>query len=184
MDNAEARKAVLIIASCNFRDEELLETKYELEKANVDTVIASTKIGVIKGMYGAEAQAAILVNDIVVDDYDAIIFVGGSGAKEYFDSRVALNIARQAKDKGKVLAAICIAPTVLANAGVLDGVRATCFSTEKFKLKEAGAKYTGADVERDGLVITADGPRAATQFGKTIADALAPPFRRAGLAGR
>lgn len=172
MDSTEAKRAVLIIASRNFRDEELLETKRELEMANVDTVIASTKTGVIKGMRGAKAEAAILVNDVVVEDYDAIIFVGGSGAKEYFDSRVALNIAREAENKGKVLAAICIAPAVLANAGVLDGVRATCFSTEKFKLKKAGAKYTGADVEQDGLIITADGPRAATQFGKTIADAL------------
>ncbi len=171
-DSPEAKKAVLIIASRNFRDEELLGTRRELEKANVDTVIASTKTGIIKGTHGVRVEAAILVNDIVVDDYDAIIFVGGPGAKEYFDSSAALNIARQAADKGKVLAAICIAPAVLANAGVLDGVKATCFSTEKYKLKKAGAEYTGADVERDGLIITADGPRAATQFGKTIADAL------------
>jgi protease I len=172
-DSPDAKTAVLIIASRNFRDEELLETKRELETANVDTVIASTKTGVIKGTHGAKVEAAILVNDIAVEDYDAIIFIGGPGAKEYFDSSVALSIARQAKDKEKILAAICIAPAVLANAGVLNGVRATCFSTEKYRLKKAGAVYTGADVERDGLIITADGPRSAAKFGKTVADALA-----------
>lgn len=175
MDSIKAKRAVLIIASRNFRDEELFETKQELEKANIDTVIASTKTGVIRGMLRGKAEAAMLVNDIVVDDYDAIIFIGGSGAREYFDNSVALNIARQAARKKKVLAAICIAPAVLANAGVLDGVRATCFSTEKFKLKKAGAQYTGADVERDGLIITSNGPRAAGQFGKTIANALIAP---------
>ena len=175
MDGKMAKKAVLIIASRSFRDEELFETQKELEKANVDTVIASTKTGVIKGMHRGKAEAAMLINDIVVDDYDAIIFIGGSGAREYFDNSVALNIARQAARKKKVLAAISIAPSVLANAGVLDGVRATCFSTERFKLKKGGAQYTGADVEQDGLIITGKGPRAANEFGKAIANALIAP---------
>jgi len=172
MDSQKAKKAVLIIASRNFRDEELFETQQELEKANIDTVIASTKTGVIRGMLRGKTEAAMLVNSIVVDDYDAIIFIGGSGAREYFENSVVLNIARQAAKKGKVLAAICIAPSVLANAGVLNGVKATCLSTEKFKLKKGGAQYTAADVEQDGLIITANGPRVARQFGKTIADAL------------
>ena len=175
MDGKMAKKAVLIIASRSFRDEELFETQKELEKANVDTVIASTKTGVIKGMHRGKAEAAMLINDIVVDEYDAIIFIGGSGAREYFDSSVALNISRQAARKKKVLAAISIAPAILANAGVLDGVRATCFSTERFKLKKGGAQYTGADVEQDGLIITGKGPRAANEFGKAIANALIAP---------
>lgn len=175
IDGIQPKKAVLIIASRSFRDEELFETQKELEKANVDTVIASTKTGIIKGMLRGKAEAAMLINDIVVDEYDAIIFIGGSGAREYFDNSVALNIARQAARKKKVLAAISIAPSVLANARVLDGIRATCFSTEKFKLKKGGAQYTGADVEQDGLIITANGPRAARQFGKTIANALTAP---------
>jgi len=171
-DTRKTQKAVLIIASQKFRDEELLETKHLLDQAGVQTVIASTKTGVIKGMLRAKVEADMLVNDIVVDDYDAVIFIGGSGAKEYFDSSVALNIARQAAQRQKILAAICIAPAVLANAGLLDGVRATAFSTEKYKLKKAGAQYTGANVERDGLIITANGPKAAAQFGKAIVDAL------------
>lgn len=175
IDGIPPKKAVLIIASRSFRDEELFETQKELEKANVDTVIASTKTGVIKGMLRGKTEAAMLINDIVVDEYDAIIFIGGSGAREYFDSSVALNIAHQAARKKKVIAAISIAPAILANAGVLDGVRATCFSSEKFKLKKGGAKYTGANVEQDGLIITANGPRAAKEFGKTIANALIAP---------
>jgi protease I len=170
--STKAKRAVLIIASKNFRDEELFETKRALGEAAVETVIASTKTGVIKGMLGGKAEAEIHVNDIVVDDYDAIIFVGGVGAREYFNNRIALNIAREAVSKGKVLAAICVAPGVLADAGVLDGVRATSFSSERIKLIKAGAKYTGADVERDGLIITGSGPKAASQFGKTIVQAL------------
>jgi protease I len=172
MHEPKTQKAVLIIPSQKFRDEELLETKRLLDQAGVQTIIASTKTGVIKGMLRAKVEADILVNDIVVDDYDAVIFIGGSGAKEYFDSSVALNIARQAARKQRILAAICIAPTVLANAGLLDGVKATAFSTEKYRLKRSGAQYTGAELERDGLIITANGPKAAARFGKAIVNAL------------
>jgi len=84
MDITKTKKAVLIIASDNFRDEELFETKRELERANVKTVIASTKMTVSKGMLGAKAQPEILVDELSVDDYDAIIFVGGSGGKTVF----------------------------------------------------------------------------------------------------
>ena len=172
MGRTKAKRAVLIIASENFRDEELFETKFAIAKAGVGTVIASTKTGAIRGMLGGRTEAAILVNELSVDDYDAIIFIGGSGAREYFDNSVALNIAREAANKGKVLAAICIAPTVLANAGVLDGVRATSFPSQRVRLQKAGAKYTGTAVERDGLIITGRGPKAARQFGKAIIDVL------------
>ena len=173
MISTGVKKAVLIIASRNFRDEELFETKRILDEAAVQTVVASTKTGVMRGMLGGKIGVTTLINDIVVDDYDAIIFVGGSGAKEYFNNSVALNIARQAVGKEKVLAAICIAPAVLANAGVLNGVKATCFSSERARLKRAGANYTGSAVEQDGLIITGSGPKAAAQFGRAIADALA-----------
>lgn len=170
---AKAKKAVLIVASENFRDEELFDTKRALEGAQIQTVIASTKTGRLDGVLGGSAEAQILVSSIDVNDYDAIIFVGGPGATQYFDDAAALDIARKAAGKSKLLAAICIAPTTLANAGVLKGVKATCFSSERLKLEKAGAVYTGSPVEKDGLIITADGPRSAAQFGKTIADALA-----------
>jgi len=172
-ERPKAKRAVLIAARENFRDEELFETRRVLAAAGVETVIASTRTGAIRGMLGNIAEAAILVNQVRVDDYDAIIFIGGLGAKEYFDNPVALNIAREAAHKRKVLAAICIAPTVLANAGVLNGVRATSFLSEQDKLVQAGALYTGVPVERDRFIITGSGPMAAVLFGQAIADTLA-----------
>jgi protease I len=166
------KKALLIVASENFRDEELFETKRELEQVGIETFLASSMTGTIKGMLGGRAKVSMLINGIVVDDYDAVVFIGGSGAKEYFTNPLALDIARQAAYKRKILAAICIAPTTLANAGVLRDVKATSFSSEEAQLTKAGAQYTGADVERDGLIITGSGPQAATKFGKAIALAL------------
>ncbi len=172
-ENPKAKKAVLIVGRENFRDEELFETRRVLTEAGVKTVVASTKIGAVRGMLGRLAEATILVKDIVVNDYDAVIFIGGSGATEYFNSRFAWNIARETVQKKKVLGAICIAPTVLANAGLLNGVRSTSFLSERDRLQRAGALYTGVPVERDGLIITGSGPMASVQFGRAIADALA-----------
>jgi len=169
----KTKRAALIIGRENFRDEELFETRRVLTEAGVNTVVASSKRGAVKGMLGRMAEATILVSEIAVDDYDAIIFVGGAGAMEYFHSRAAWKIAREAVAKRKVLGAICIAPAVLANAGVLRGVRATSFQSERERLQRAGALYTGVPVERDGLIITGSGPMAAIQFGRAIADALA-----------
>jgi len=167
--------AVFIAASKNFREEELFETQKQLENASIETVIASSKKGLIKGQSGGKAQARMLLSDIVVDDYDAVIFVGGAGAKEYFADKTAWKIVREAVEKDKVLAAICIAPAILANAGVLDGITATSFKSERARLKKAGARYTSGVVERDGLIITAIGPEASARFGQVIAEAIKQP---------
>jgi SagB-type dehydrogenase family enzyme len=170
---AAGKRAALIIGSQNFRDEELFETKRVLDAAQVQTVIASTKTGTIQGTLGNLAEASIPVNRLKVDDYDAIIFIGGPGAVEYVRSPATINMVRETVRKGKVLAAIGVAPTILANANVLAGIRATSFLSERDILVQAGAIYTGFPVERERLIITATGPPAALLFGRAIVDALA-----------
>jgi protease I len=154
----------------NFNEDELFTTKRMLDAAQVQTVIASTKLGVLRGALGGLAQAGVLVDQLRVDDYDAIIFISGSA--EYVGNPVALDIVRETVRKGKVLGAIGVAPTVLASAGVLTGIRATAYLTERDGLVQAGALYTGFPVEKERLIITATGPTAAIQFGRAIAETL------------
>lgn len=170
---AAGKKAALIIGSQDFRDEELFETKRVLDAALVQTVIASTKTGVIQGVLGNVAEATIPVNRLKVDDYDAIIFIGGPGAAEYANNPAIMNMVRETVRKGKVLGAIGVAPTILANANVLAGIRATSFLSERDRLLQAGAIYTVFAVERERSIITATGPDAAVQFGRVITNALA-----------
>jgi SagB-type dehydrogenase family enzyme len=170
---AAGKRAALIIGSQNFRDEELFETKRILDAALVQTVIASTRTGVIQGVLGNVAEASIPLNRLKVDDYDAIIFIGGPGAAEYASSPTIMNMVRETVRKGKVLAAIGVAPTILANANVLAGIRATSFLSERERLIQAGAIYTIFPVERERSIITDTGPDAAVQFGRVITEALA-----------
>jgi len=163
------KKAVLIIAPVDFRDEEFLEPKDILEKAGVQVTVASTKPGPAKGRFGATAKAETGLKDISVAQYDAFVFVGGSGASVYFDDPQAHRIAQDAVKQCKLLAAICVSPVTLARAGVLRGVRATVFPDDSAELTKHGAVYTAKPVEIDGNIITGAGPQAARQFGQAIA---------------
>ena len=166
------KKALFIIAPKNFREEELFEPKEILEKAGIKTVIASRNVGTIMGLGGETVKASIALEDVDIKNYNAIVFIGGPGASAYFDDAKARQIAKQAVEKGKILGAICIAPSILANAGLLKGKKATAFSDQAENLHEKGADYTGKDVTIDGKIITANGPSAAKQFGETITNAL------------
>jgi protease I len=167
------RTAVLIVSEENFNDRELFETMQYLNAAGVQTIVASTRLGVVRGTMGGLAESATLINQLRTDDFNAVIFIGGDGAKIYFNNPDALNIAREAVAKGKVLAAISTAPAILANAGVLHNIRSTSYITEKSLLQQGGAIYTGNNVERDGLIITSSGPIAVVQFAAAIVEALA-----------
>ena len=167
-----SKKALMVIAFNNFRDEELFDTKEELEKAGIETAVASIKTGTAKGMLGGTANAAIAIGDADSKDYDAVVFIGGGGASIYFNNKKAHEIANSTYNSGKILAAICIAPSTLANAGLLKGKKATCFPSEAQNLKSKGAIYTGKAVEIDGRIITADDQESAHAVGKAIANAL------------
>jgi protease I len=169
---AKAKRAILVVPSVNFADEELFETLRVLTEAGIETVMASSKIGPLQGTRGGIAAPEVMLDKVSVEDFDAVVFIGGPGAEEYFTNPAALGIVRESAARGKVIAAISIAPTILANAGVLRGVRATGFLPQREQLQRGGAQYTGAPVERDGLIITASDPSAAIPFAQTVASAL------------
>ena len=76
------KKILAIIASSDFRDEELLVPKGIFEKEGFSVTIASSSLDTSIGMLGAEVKPQLLIEDVSADDYDAIIFVGGGGASE------------------------------------------------------------------------------------------------------
>jgi len=166
------RRAVFVVASRGFRDEELLEPRAALEAAGVKTLVASSALGAAEGMLGASVPVDLLYTAIRLDELDALVFVGGEGAAEYWDDRAAHRLAREAQAQGKVLGAICFAPSTLANAGLLEGRRATCFATRRGHLQAKGALVAPEPVVRDGKLVTGEGPQAATAFGAALVEVL------------
>ncbi len=166
------KKVVFVVAPEVFRDEEYIEPKTILEKAGTEVTTASTVAGEIYGKIKIKAWSQMLVKDIKVEDFDAVFFVGGNGASVYFDDKIAHNVAKSFYDNGKIVSAICIAPVILAKAGLLNGKKATVFPSGADILKQNGADYTGKSVEVDGNIITGNGPEAAKLFGETLLQKL------------
>lgn len=173
------KKVVLIIAQENFKDVEYQKTREILENDyDVEIKVAAQQPGKTKGSGGLEIDVDMPISEVDPNNFDAIAFIGGSGATVYFDDEIALELARKASAGGKVVAAICCAPVILANAGLLEGKRATVFPNEEFiaKLKEKGAEYSEATTETQGNIITAKNPDAAEEFGEKIGISLMSEF--------
>jgi protease I len=166
------KRAVMVLPSQGFRDEELIDTVRVLNASSILTVIAGPEVGVVRGMLGTAIQVEMPLQQLDVDKFDAIVFVGGTGSLEYVNNPLATSVAGEAIRKGKIVAASSMAPMILASAGLLKGVSVTGFNGNRQALISAGATYTGKAVERDRLIITSSGPTATVLFAKAIAEAL------------
>lgn len=170
-------KIAIIIAYKDFKDEEYFTPREILEKAGAEIKVVSDNLGVAQGADGGEVSVDIKLSDFKVDDFDAVVFIGGPGAPEHLDNSASYKIAQDAVAKNKILSAICISPIILAKAGVLNGKKATVWTSALNKepkeiLENNGARYQSQDVVVDGNIITANGPGAAKEFGKTIVEIL------------
>ncbi len=154
----QAKRVVIIVPSKYFNDDELFSVQDTLQIAGVQSVIASSVIGEVKGIGRNIVQATVLVKDMEADDYDAFVFIGGPGIKEYFNNRDVSNLVRSANKEGKIIAAINNAPTIFADAGVVKDRNVACFPSQRRKLIHAGAEWKNTSLEVDGNMVTASGP--------------------------
>lgn len=167
---------LMVVSPEKFRDEELFVPKEYFEKHGIKVDVASTRTGICNGMLGGSISATLAINQIDTSHYDAVVFVGGAGTPLVRKDSNAIRIAREAFAKGKLVCAICWAPTILAKAGILNGKNATVWvgpdkefgvGTNEY-LERQGAHYVAKGVVEDDNIITADGPASALEFAKRI----------------
>ena len=172
--DSQGKKALLIVAKNDFSATEYAKTSSALKSGGMECTVASSSTGACKGDSGKRATAALALSSVNVADYDAIVIIGGNGIKKMWNNPEAHRIVQQAAAQDKVVAAICAGPGILAHAGIMQGRKATGHSGSgaRSALKDNGADYTGKKVEVDGKFITANGPKAASSFGKTIVAAF------------
>jgi protease I len=169
-------KVLIVIAPEKFRDEEFAVPAAALAKAGIGYDVASTRRGTCSGMLGAKADAALSLQEANPQNYDGILIVGGGGAQSYLWDDVALRgMVTSFHTSVKVIAAICLAPVVLARAGTLKGKKATVFESPLSlrEMKAGGAVLVDKAVVKDGRIVTANGPAAAKEFAGTFIRTLA-----------
>ena len=164
-------KVLMVIAPANFKDEEYFGTRRILEEEGVEVDVANSTGKQSVSSRGKAAEVHIKLENVHDRDYDGIIFAGGSGSSFYFDYQIALDLVRKFFESGKLVGAICIAPTILARAGILNGKKATAFTSQVDSIKSV-ATYTDKDVEQDGNIFTCKWPTVVPEFSRRVAEYL------------
>lgn len=170
--NLAGKNILMVVAPEDFRDEEYFVPKDFLE-ANRATIITASTLPEAKSKKGVMVKVDKMIGEVDDREHDALIFVGGSGAETLFSMIRAHMIAEAMHENGKLIGAICAAPTILARAGLLEGKPATCFPSQRDELKRHGAILKEEDVviTKDGI-ITANGVAASLAFAKAFAQQL------------
>lgn len=167
------KKVAIVIAFRDFRDVEYFIPRDILIGAGFEIFNVSTKKGLAIGADGGEVNIDLTPDEFQAENFDAVVFIGGPGMAKNLDNQDLQKMAQDAAATGKPLGAICIAPALLAKAGVLKGKKVTVWSNPMDKsaikiLKDGGAVYQDERILVDGKIVTASGPDAAWEFGEAL----------------
>lgn len=171
----ERRTVVLIVASDGYQPVEYGQTKKVLEDGGMTVRTASDKPDMAVASDKTTTKVDLTINNIMVNEVDGVFWIGGPGAMDYLDNQTNYTLAQKVANAGKLFGAICIAPRILAQAEVLTGKKATGWNGDnelEQVFKKYGVIYEPKTVVVDGNIVTATGPSAAQDFGKTILNLL------------
>lgn len=168
MENHKQPAAVVFLADGLEECEGLIAVDL-LRRGGVNVITASISDSkTIVSSHGITLQADQLAGGISYENVDMIILPGGyKGTLNLSKSSlVAEKVKAFAADPAKQVAAICAAPSVLGDLGVLEGKKATCYPGWEDHLR--GAVVTGQPVVEDGRIVTGNGLGAAIPFALTL----------------
>jgi len=129
----------------------------------VDVVGPRAKV-TYKGEHGLTMESDLSPQDVNIDDYVAIIIPGGRAPDRMRTHKGLVNLAKEASQKGKIIAAICHGPQLLIEAGVVKGKKATCYISVSTDLKNADGIYLNKSVVVDGNLVTSRFPADLPNF--------------------
>ncbi len=164
-------RILMVIAPKDFRDEELLVPRKALKEKGWQVDTASTEAGEATGMLGAREVVTLTLADVAIEDYAAIVVVGGMGSPEYLWHNDTLRrYVALAYQQQKVVGAICLSGAVLGLAGILQGKNATVWETPESRaaIEDNGGTFTDKPLTVDCTIVTANGPEAAEAFGDAL----------------
>lgn len=164
-------KRVLCLLGPGFEEIETLAPVDLLRRAGIEVVMASvTGEPWVTGRCHVTVRADAVLADVAGQEFDLLFIPGGPGVKGLRADGRPAQLARKYVEAGKPVAAICAAPTVLADAGLLQGRRFTAHFSVHAELPQALAQEK---VVVDGPVITSRGAGTALEFGLAMVRQLA-----------
>lgn len=151
-----------------------------LRRANIEVISASLDDQPVRASRGTVLIADTSLDKVLQQEFDMIVLPGGLPGADHLneDPRIKQLLVSMA-EQDKFTAAICAAPKVFANSGLLDGRHATAFPGTLEKLNLPNTTLDSAPVVQDGKVITSRGPGTAMDFALTLIENLTDATVRA-----
>jgi len=169
------KKVLVVLAEKMFREIEYIVPRAFFEQNGIEIKTVSSSFESV-GRFGFKVK-----NDFVFSDdldnlemlkgFDGICFIGGVGSLDFMDNLLVKDLAKFYFDSGKIVSAICAAPRLLLNWGILNGVKCTGNDWDKnfgSLSNDVGAIYECKDCISDKNVVTANGPNASEEFALEI----------------
>ncbi len=165
-------KILMVLSPEQYQEEELNVPRDYFQSRGYSVVLASKEVKTATGMNGESVEVDLDLKNVKLSDYIAVVFVGGEGiySLKLNEDPDYIALAKSTNSQKMLLGAICLAPWILADAGLLKGKRATASETDHIKSK--GAVVSDEAVVQDANIITANGPDASGEFAEAIVAAL------------
>jgi protein deglycase len=158
----------LVLLADGFEEIEAVTIIDVLRRGQVTVTTASLSGKRVLGSHQISLEADALLDDISVDDFDALVLPGGPAAKTLREDALAQTTIKRAAAAGKLVAAVCAAPTALEVAGLLAGKRATVYPGNHLP----SARLIDERVVEDGNIITSRGPGTSMAFALKLVERL------------
>jgi protease I len=169
-----AGKRVAILVEDEFEDRELTGPLDALRAAGADvTIVGPTRGASFRGKRGdATVTSDMAAGEARMRDFDALVIPGGHAPDKMRLRHAMVDLARDAMEAGKPVAAICHGPQLLISANALRGRTLTCWPSIAIDVKNAGGLYVDKPVVEDGNLITSRKPDDVPLFDEAIIRAL------------
>ncbi len=168
-------KRIAMLVEEEFEDYELTGPLEALRAAGATvTVIGPTAGAPFTGTRGAIVTSELAAGAARMNDFDALVIPGGHAPDKMRMRHAMVDLARDAMEAGKPVAAICHAPSLLISSNSLRGRTLTCWPSIAIDVKNAGGRYVDKPVVEDGNLITSRKPDDVPVFSEAIIKALSP----------
>ncbi|MDP3304583.1 MAG: DJ-1/PfpI family protein [Erysipelotrichaceae bacterium] len=165
-------KKIACMLADGFEETEALATVDILRRAGLKVDLVSIDKEIVRGSHDIKVVSDRLVGEDLID-YDMIFLPGGlPGATNLMADQRVLDLLRQFDKKGKWIAAICAAPSVLAAAGIIKDRKLTSYPVSAGDKTYDGAEYLEDLVVIDGNLVTSRGVATVPEFAFTLVNLL------------
>lgn len=171
-------KRIAIVATDGYEQSELEVPLARLKEAGAEVHVVSLKPGVIKGWHHGDWSRTVdvdkVVSEVSVKDYEAIVLPGGQINPDLLRAEAdVIKLIRAFWEQQKVVAAICHAPWLLVEAGLVKGRNVTSYHSMKTDVINAGGIWHDQDVVTDQGLVTSRKPSDLEAFCQKIAEEVA-----------